>query len=149
MCLSAPTATPLSPAVVRPPTSFLESFPASQSSRGSVTWTTLFSTQLAAGVASCPPRGFLGLHKHTQPELYHVLSGRGVVEIEGAAYELEKGMTVFIPGDAEHGVRNEGAEDFRWLYVFPGRFEDVEYRFRAEGAYGSESKASAASKAKL
>jgi len=42
-------------------------------------------------------------------------------------------MTVFIPGNMEHGVSNHGTEDFRWLYVFPGRFEDVVYRFRGEG----------------
>lgn len=42
-------------------------------------------------------------------------------------------MTVFIPGDAEHGVFNDGDEELRWLYVFPGAFEDVVYRFRCEG----------------
>jgi hypothetical protein len=49
-------------------------------------------------------------------------------------------MTVFIPGDAEHAVYNSGSEVFKWLYVFPGSFEDVVYRFKGED-YGVEEKA--------
>jgi mannose-6-phosphate isomerase-like protein (cupin superfamily) len=139
MCLSSLTSISLSPSIIHLPTTFAESFPSHQASRGSTTWKTLFSSKLSAGIALCPPLGYLGLHRHPQPELYYVISGEGIVEIEGENYHLEKGMTVFIPGDAEHGVRNEGAEDFKWLYVFRGQFEDVEYRFRAEGAYGTKS----------
>lgn len=59
-------------------------------------------------------------------------------------------MTVFVPGDVEHGVRNEGGEEFRWLYVFPGKFEEVEYRFREEGEYEvGEKEGKGAVKAKL
>jgi hypothetical protein len=40
--------------------------------------------------------------------------------VDGVAHDVEKGSAVFIPGDAEHGVRNEGAEELKWLYVcFP------------------------------
>jgi quercetin dioxygenase-like cupin family protein len=70
-----------------------------------------------------------------QPELYHILSGRGIVEIEGSRHKVMEGTTIFIPGDAEHGVYNPGTADFRWLYVFPGKFEDVVYQFRHEGVY--------------
>ena len=48
-------------------------------------------------------------------------------------------MTIFVPGDAEHGVvkdLSEEGEVCRWLYVFPSKFEDVVYKFRSEGAYG-------------
>lgn len=68
-----------------------------------------------------------------------MLSGACVLEIEGKQFNVEKGMTIYIPGDAEHGVTKDLSEEgdvCRWLYVFPSRFEDVEYRFRSEGAYG-------------
>lgn len=53
-----------------------------------------------------------------------------MVVIEGDEYRVGAGSVVFIPGDAEHGVRNEGEVDFEWLYVFPtGAFGDVVYRF--------------------
>jgi quercetin dioxygenase-like cupin family protein len=54
--------------------------------------------------------------------------------VDGVAHEVEKGSAVFIPGDAEHGVRNEGAEELKWLYVFPvGNFGEIVYRFEGEG----------------
>ncbi|KAF2425741.1 RmlC-like cupin, partial [Tothia fuscella] len=116
-----------------------------QSDRGNTKWTTLFSSQLAAVIASCPPKSkapctfseagiasFLAAHRHTQAEIYYILCGRGTVTIENVEYEVTPGTTVFIPGDAEHAVRNEGVEELRWLYVFPGKFEDVVYSFRHE-----------------
>ena len=132
MCLSALS----KHQIIRLPDNLPESFPAADiNTRGNASWKTLFSSEMSAGIACCPPKGNLGLHKHTQAEVYYILSGRGTVLIEGQHHVLEPGMTVLIPGDAEHGVSNEGSEDFRWLYVFPGRFEDVVYRFRNEGRY--------------
>jgi mannose-6-phosphate isomerase-like protein (cupin superfamily) len=65
--------------------------------------------------------------------MYHVISGRGVVLIDGKEYDVEKGSVVFIPGDAEHGVRCVGEEDLVWLYVFAtAAFGDVFYRFSEE-----------------
>lgn len=53
--------------------------------------------------------------------------------IEGNECKVEKGSTVFVPGNAEHGVRNEGPEELRWFYVFAAdSFGDVVYRFSAE-----------------
>jgi mannose-6-phosphate isomerase-like protein (cupin superfamily) len=147
--MSKPNPPKVLPAIIPSPKEFLESFSSDQTSRGNTTWKTLISSSLSAGIASCPPKsktscpsspGFLAAHKHTQAELYYILSGRGTVEIEGAKHEVNLGMTVFIPGDAEHVVYNHGDEDFRWLYVFPGAFEDVVYRFRCEGAYSEKAK---------
>jgi hypothetical protein len=68
-----------------------------------------------------------------------------VVEIEGRRHRVGVGMTVYIPGDAEHGcfasAGGNGEEGCKWLYVFPDKFEGVEYRFRSEGAYEEGSKA--------
>jgi quercetin dioxygenase-like cupin family protein len=53
------------------------------------------------------------------------------VTIEGVEYEVGKGSVVYIPGDAEHGMRCVGDEEVTWLYVFAvGGFAEVEYRFR-------------------
>ncbi|BCS29834.1 cupin domain-containing protein [Aspergillus puulaauensis] len=115
-----------------------ESFPTP--SNGHVTWRTLLSTpqtpssDMCAGLATCPPRtGFLACHRHTQAEIYYITSGSGVVVIDGSEYVVSKGAVVFIPGDAEHGVRNEGGEPLVWFYVFPtAGFGDVVYRFSHE-----------------
>ena len=123
-----------------------ERFP-SPSPGGDVTWKTLISSPqtptntFTVGVATCLPgktascpAGHLKLHLHTHAELYHVISGQGIVTIEGEEYGVGKGSVVFIPGDAEHGMRCVGGEEVRWLYVFAaGGFGDVVYRFGEDG----------------
>jgi quercetin dioxygenase-like cupin family protein len=43
---------------------------------------------------------------------------------------LRPGSAVFIPGGAEHGVRNTGAGILRLLYAFAAdSFAEVEYEF--------------------
>jgi mannose-6-phosphate isomerase-like protein (cupin superfamily) len=109
-----------------------------ETDRGIVTWKTLFSApntpsnSLTAGVAICPPKnGHLCIHQHLQPEIYHVISGTGIVEIDGVEYEVEGGSVVYIPGDARHGIRNTSEDDeLRWFYVFPvDGFGEIQYRF--------------------
>jgi quercetin dioxygenase-like cupin family protein len=104
--------------------------------KGRIGWRTLFSGDrtpsagLTAGVAELEPGGWLGLHRHTPAEIYYGLEGRGVATIEGKDYDIAPGTAVFIPGDAEHGVRNIGARTLRFLYVFPvNSFSEIEYRF--------------------
>ncbi|KAJ5785561.1 uncharacterized protein N7503_010773 [Penicillium pulvis] len=104
---------------------------------GIVTWHTLFSapntntSDMSAGIAACPPRsGHLCPHRHKQAEIYYVIEGQGKVAINGVESTVSKGSTVFIPGDAEHGIVNTGEKELKWFYVFPtGSFEDVIYRF--------------------
>jgi quercetin dioxygenase-like cupin family protein len=133
---STQTPTIISPThtALTPPESF------ASPSRGRCTWHTLISSpqtptdSLSAGIAVCPPlTGSLCPHRHAHAEIYHVLAGSGTVTIEGQEYVVEKGSTVFVPGDAEHGVRNEGQEELRWFYVFAaGSFADIVYRFSSE-----------------
>lgn len=110
------------------------SFP--EPEKGNVTWHTLLSapttpsTSLSAGIATCLANGSLALHRHKQVEIYHILSGTGEVEVDGKRQRVGKGMTVWIPGNAEHGVFCGEDEQLKWFYVFPeGSFEDVVYRF--------------------
>ena len=89
---------------------------------------------MCSGIAVCQPRtGSLCPHRHTQAEIYYIISGKGIVQINGREYEVEGGSSVFIPGDAEHGIFNKGEEELRWFYVFPtGAFSDIVYRFSDE-----------------
>jgi oxalate decarboxylase/phosphoglucose isomerase-like protein (cupin superfamily) len=128
------------PTILPPtPTTPAESFP--DPSRGIVSWHTLISspqtpsTDLSAGIASCPPgTGHLCRHRHAQAEIYHILDGEGDLTVDGVTSRVVKGCTVFIPRDAEHGIVNTGKGELRWFYVFPtGSFGDVVYRFGGEG----------------
>lgn len=104
--------------------------------RGRLTWRTLFSADrtptgaLVTGVAEIPTGGFLALHRHEQPETYYVLSGTGTVTLDGREHPVRAGTTVFVPGDAEHGVRNDADETLQFFYALAAdRFTDVHYRF--------------------
>lgn len=107
--------------------------------RGRVRWRTLFSRGgtptdgITCGVAHLGPGDWLGLHRHAPPEIYYVLAGSGVVSLNGAETPVKAGAAVFIPGMAEHGVRQTGTDRLRFFYGFPvNSFDGVEYLFSAE-----------------
>jgi quercetin dioxygenase-like cupin family protein len=114
-----------------------QGWPADQvDQRGRVSWKDLLGSDAAEGanmvmgVARLKPGEQLALHRHTQPETYFMLAGRGVVTIDGASQQIEAGTLVFIPGNAEHGIRNERDEELQFLYAFAlADFSEVEYRF--------------------
>jgi mannose-6-phosphate isomerase-like protein (cupin superfamily) len=105
--------------------------------RGNVSWFTLFSgditptSAMSAGIMDVPPDGgVLEPHRHEQAEIYFVVEGTGVLTIDGVATTIIPGTAAFIPGDAEHSVRNESTGLLRIFYVFPtDSFAEIVYRF--------------------
>ena len=105
-------------------------------------WKQIFSSpdtptdSLNIGLAVFPPRtdsqeSFEALHRHQQAEFYYILSGQGIVKIEGVDYDVTGGHALFIPGDAEHGFWNISKESdlvFLWGFAIDG-FSEVVYRF--------------------
>lgn len=113
--------------------------------RGVVGWQTLLSGDrtptdgLTAGIAVLEPGGHLALHRHDPAELYFLLDGTATVTIDGVDTLVENGACVFIPGSAEHGIRNSGEGRVRFLYAFAAdSFSDIEYRFSSSGGGGGE-----------
>jgi quercetin dioxygenase-like cupin family protein len=114
--------------------------------RGSVRWRTLLSGDrtptagLTVGVAELgpgQPHPFQP-HRHEPAEVYYVLAGEGIVELEGVDHAVRAGSTVFIPGNAWHGARNTGGGTLRLLYAFAvDAFADVTYVFPGSGAPAS------------
>lgn len=104
---------------------------------GNASWFTLFSggatptSGMSAGVMEIAANGgVLRAHRHRQAEVYFVASGAGVLTVEGVATAVSAGSAAFIPGDAEHGLLNEGEVVLVVFYVFAvDRFGEVEYRF--------------------
>ena len=106
--------------------------------RGRLRFRTLFSqgltetAGLTCGVTELEAGDWLGLHRHEPPEIYYVFAGAGVVSLEGRELAVRAGSAVFIPGMAEHGVRQTGTETLRLFYAFPvDSFDGVEYLFSA------------------
>ena len=56
---------------------------------------------------------------HADDEVYVVLEGRGVLEVEGKPVELREGHAVFVPAGAEHHFT--GYEHLAVLVIFERR----------------------------
>ena len=107
--------------------------------RGRLRWRTLFSQGLTptsgmtCGVTELGRGDWLGLHRHAPPEIYYVFAGAGIVSLDGREINVSAGSAVFIPGMAEHGIRQTGDDLLRLFYGFPvNSFDSVEYLFTAE-----------------
>jgi quercetin dioxygenase-like cupin family protein len=104
--------------------------------RSPLRWKLIFSGRrtateaLSFGLAEFPPSAVLPLHHHAPAEIYHVLDGEGLVEVEGVRHELRAGTSLFIPANARHRTTNIGPEPLRFLFVFPtDSFEEITYHF--------------------
>jgi mannose-6-phosphate isomerase-like protein (cupin superfamily) len=106
---------------------------------GTVSWRTLFSGDVTAtdtltcGVGTLRSKGWLGLHRHANAEVYYVLEGLGLVTLAGVDHQVGAGSAVSIPADVEHGIRNVGDQQLRMFYCLAAdSFSEVEYCFSAE-----------------
>jgi mannose-6-phosphate isomerase-like protein (cupin superfamily) len=60
------------------------------------------------------PGSTIGLHPHTgDEEIYFVISGRGVMVVDGEERMVGPGSVVLTQSGSHHGLRNEGEEDLR------------------------------------
>ena len=58
-------------------------------------------------------------HLHKQVEnVYYVLSGTGVIRIDGTEYRVAPGDAVFIPPGVPHSASNVGESELRLLEIY-------------------------------
>ena len=62
---------------------------------------------------------------HEDDEVYVVLEGTGVLEIEGETVELKEGQAAFVPAGADH--RFVGYEQLSVLVIFAKRDVDMSH----------------------
>lgn len=64
------------------------------------------------------PRAYVAPHKHRiQEQVYHVLDGEGLMELEGERTVVRKDDVIFIPPGVEHAIYNTGLTDLRFIVV--------------------------------
>ena len=64
------------------------------------------------------PMARVALHKHrVQEQVYHVLDGEGLMEIDGTARVVRKHDVIFLPPGVEHAISNTGLVDLVFLVV--------------------------------
>ena len=102
-----------------------EPLPECHGGTGALDWTTVLDGRdlrgrhlnfihddvLAPGVS-------IGVHRHEHDEeYYYVLSGRGVMTLDGERFEVKAGdITAVYPG-GEHGLENSADEDMRIVVI--------------------------------
>ncbi|MEO8037998.1 MAG: cupin domain-containing protein [Betaproteobacteria bacterium] len=64
------------------------------------------------------PRAFVAPHRHRiQEQVYHVLEGEAVMELDGERTVVRKDDVIFIPPGVEHAIYNTGMTDLRFIVV--------------------------------
>jgi mannose-6-phosphate isomerase-like protein (cupin superfamily) len=67
-------------------------------------------------ISSYQPKGCCEPHTHeTAENIYYILKGQGVVELNGKRHLIGPGMVIFIPAGVEHGIANTGFEDLMFI----------------------------------
>jgi quercetin dioxygenase-like cupin family protein len=113
-----------------------ESWPADEvAERGQIMWKTLLDdapqgANMVMGVARLRKGESLAPHRHAAPESYFGLCGRGMVTVEGIDHTIEAGTLIFIHGNTQHQIVNNGERELQILYAFAAKeFQKIVYRF--------------------
>lgn len=83
-----------------------------------VTPETVRSTRLDHRISSYQPKGYVAPHRHkVQEQIYHVLDGEGLMEIDGERTVVRTQDVIHIPPGVEHAIYNTGLKDLVFLVI--------------------------------
>jgi mannose-6-phosphate isomerase-like protein (cupin superfamily) len=57
------------------------------------------------------PGSVIGYHEQKEDEIYYVLSGRGVMTIDGKSFNVTPGTAVLTRPGSSHGLKQAGNDD--------------------------------------
>jgi mannose-6-phosphate isomerase-like protein (cupin superfamily) len=57
------------------------------------------------------PGSGIGYHQQKEDEIYYVISGRGVMTVDGKSFDVAPGTAVLTRPGSSHGLKQAGAED--------------------------------------
>jgi mannose-6-phosphate isomerase-like protein (cupin superfamily) len=73
---------------------------------------------LTAGIVILPPKQEQPkLSSHEAEEIYYVVRGRGLFELDGKLFEVESGTGVYVGRGVKHRAINVGDEELELFYV--------------------------------
>lgn len=79
--------------------------------------TFLSSNSLAIGVIMLKPRENDDQQPHSSDEVYYVIEGSGLIDIEGKDYVMRQGNFIFVPAKAAHRF-HKNKDTLIVLYIF-------------------------------
>ena len=69
-------------------------------------------------ISSYQPKAHVSPHRHRiQEQVYHVLDGEGLMELDGARRVVRRHDTIFIPPGVDHAIYNTGLVDLIFFVV--------------------------------
>lgn len=69
-------------------------------------------------ISTYQPMAHVALHTHkVQEQVYHVLDGEGLMEMDGRRQVVRRHDVIFIPPGVEHGITNTGLGDLTFIVV--------------------------------
>jgi quercetin dioxygenase-like cupin family protein len=69
-------------------------------------------------ISSYQPKGYVAPHRHkVQEQIYHVLDGEGLMELDGERTVVRRHDVIHIPPGVEHAIYNSGLIDLVFLVV--------------------------------
>lgn len=74
--------------------------------------------EMKLGVAEIDPGIHYTLHYHIQPEIYYIISGRGMIYLGDSSIEASPGLALYIGGRVVHGADCLGEEPLRLYYLY-------------------------------
>lgn len=64
------------------------------------------------------PKAYVAPHRHkVQEQIYYILEGEGLMEIDGVRTPVGPQTTIFLPPGVEHAIYNTGMSDLRFMVV--------------------------------
>ena len=69
-------------------------------------------------ISTYQPMAFVALHTHkVQEQVYHILDGEGLMEMDGRRRVVRKHDVIFIPPGIAHAITNSGLSDLTFIVV--------------------------------
>jgi mannose-6-phosphate isomerase-like protein (cupin superfamily) len=79
---------------------------------------TVGSRQIDYRISTYQPMAYVKRHVHkVQEQVYHVLEGEGLMEIDGEHKVVRKHDVIFIPPGVWHSIQNSGLGDLTFIVV--------------------------------
>ena len=75
-------------------------------------------TQVPKLLSTYARKAYVAPHKHKyQEQIYHVLDGEGLMEIDGKRHVVTRHDVIFLPPGVEHAIHNTGLGDLTFLVI--------------------------------
>jgi mannose-6-phosphate isomerase-like protein (cupin superfamily) len=79
---------------------------------------TVGSRRIDHRISTYQPNAYVAPHRHrVQEQVYHVLKGEGLMEMDGVRRVVREHDVVFIPPGVEHALYNTGLEPLTFIVV--------------------------------